>query len=973
MILNCRSFSVCYLAVVVLLSSFLLIRASSASAQASKVGSSLEGTVSDSSSAVIPGAKITLRNTLRNLFRTVTTDDQGFFRADQLAVGTYEVRLEHPGFAPYRHTGVVLSLGQTIHLDIVLSPASVSAEVIVSAQPSAIDTSQTSVVSSVDQARIEELPVRRRNYLDFVLLAPGVSSSPAASAATGSTPLTGSGFTFGGLRPRSNNVSIDGLDNNDEYTGSSRTELSPEIVQEFQVVNHGLSAESGGASGGSINVITRSGTNIVHGDAFIFAQDSALDARDPFEREPGKPSSRRFRGGFALGGPVVKSRTFYYAAVEQEHNRGQIGSDIDPTVATTINSFLATGAFPGLTTRQITTAFSPIARAETEAAGKLDHQFRKNTALMLRYAFTNNKESGGAFNAGSLKDASARGGSFTSDSAISGSLTTVLGPEAVSDLRFQAATRHAVLRTNAPFGPEIDVAGLVTFGRPYAGNSVRRENHYQSEYTYTLTRGRHLWKTGGTVNRFRLRAGVPDGLGGVYLFNPLADFLGGRPDQFRQAFGNPNVDFPVTSFGGFIQDHWPLARQLTADLGVRYDFEHLPAGFNQDTNNISPRIGLAWSPSPRWVLRAGYGIFFDRYVLANLTRAIEKNGSQAFEQVVDGNAAANLFAAAQGGPLSAPAAGIAPSIFRPGPGMATPYSQHASAGAEYLLAKNLTLRADYLYVHGVKLPRTLNVNLLPPVVLTLANAARLGVPNPTPQQIGREVFSPGRLDTRFDDIYQLQDSASSTYRGASLTLRRRMNKELEFSASYTLSKTFDDASDDDEQPQNPFQLRAENALSRQHQQQRFVFNALWDLPIGEIEDKSGKSQESTGWLTQTFSHIEVAPIVTLESGRPVNPLTGLDSNESHALPLSARPLTLGRNSLKTPALATVDFRVLKFFPFGGAKRLDLAAEFFNLFNRANASQINPVFGSGLTPIPGFRKAIEGTGARQVQFSLDFEF
>jgi hypothetical protein len=160
-------------------------------------------------------------------------------------------------------------------------------------------------------------------------------------------------------------------------------------VQEFQVVNNGLSAESGGASGGSINVITRSGTNAVHGDAFLFAQDGVFNARDPFEREAGKPAFRRFRAGFALGGPIIKDKTFYYAAVEQEHNRGEVGSDIDPTVASTINSLLATGVFPGLATRRITTNFSPTARAETEAASKLDHQLTRNTALMFRYTFTN--------------------------------------------------------------------------------------------------------------------------------------------------------------------------------------------------------------------------------------------------------------------------------------------------------------------------------------------------------------------------------------------------------------------------------------------------------------------------------------------------------------------------------------------------------------------------------------------------------
>ena len=200
-----------------------------------------------------------------------------------------------------------------------------------------------------------------------------------------------------------------------------------------------------------------------------------------------------------------------------------------------------------------------------------------------------------------------------------------------------------------------------------------------------------------------------------------------------------------------------------------------------------------------------------------------------------------------------------------------------------------------------------------------------------------------------------------------------MSEELEFSASYTLSKTYDNGSDFDEQPQNPFNLRAENALSHQHQQQRFVFNALWDLPIGEEEDKAGKAGEGGGWLTETFSHIELAPIVTVESGRPVNPLTGLDSNRSHAFPLSSRPLAFGRNSLNSPLLATIDFRVLKCLRFGGVKRLDLVTEFFNALNRANVSQLDRVFGLGSQPIPLFRQVIAGTGARQIQFSLDFEF
>lgn len=968
MLFNRRCSTVCRAAIPGIV---LLLLPLNIDGQASKVGAILQGTVSDASGAVVPNATLTINNVLTNQTRSVTTDDQGFFRASQLAVGTYQVRLARTGFAPYRSTDVSLSLGATVQLNIILSLASAAQQVAVTAQPSTLDTSQTSVVSSIDQERIEELPVHSRNYLDFVLLAPGVSSSPPVTNAGGTTPLAGSGFTFGGLRTQSNNVLIDGLDNNDEFTGSSRTELSPEIVQEFQVVNNGLSAESGGASGGSINVITRSGANVIHGDAFLFAQDSAFNARDPFETQPEKPSFRRFRAGFAIGGPIVKDRTFYYAAIEQEHNRGQIGSDIDPSVASTINSFLATGAFSGLMTRQITTGFSPTARAETEAAGRLDQQLTKNTSLMLRYAFTNNKEAGDAFNTNGLFDASARGSSFLSDNALSGSLTSVLGSEAVSDFRFQFATRQAVLRTNNPVGPEIDIAGLLTFGRPYAGNSERRENHYQAVYGYTRTKTNHLWKAGGTVNRVRERADVPDGSGGVYLFGSLADFLRGNPDQSRQLFGNPRVDFPVTSYGAFLQDHWSATRQLSIDLGVRYDFEHLPPGFNQDTNNVSPRFGLAWSPLKKWVFRAGYGVFFDRYVLTNLTRAIEANGVQGFEQVANGNLAASLFTMAQGGAQTAPSLGIAPSIFRPDPRMATPYSQQSSAGAEYLLAKNLTIRADYLFVHGVKLPRTVNVNLLPPVILTPSNAASLAVLDPTPQQIGRYVFAPVRANPQFDNIYGLQNSAQSTYNGVSFTLSRSMNEDLEFSASYTLSKAYDDASNYNEQPQNAFDLSAENALSRQNQQQRFVLNALWDLPFGDEEESRHKSNQ--GWFVRAFSHIEVAPIFIAETGRPVDPLTGLDSNRNGAFPLSSRPVGFARNSLQTPATVTMDLRVLKYLPFGEPRRLDLVAESFNLFNRANVAQINPVFGVGSTPIAGFRQPTEGPGARQIQFSLDFEF
>jgi hypothetical protein len=197
-----------------------------------------------------------------------------------------------------------------------------------------------------------------------------------------------------------------------------------------------------------------------------------------------------------------------------------------------------------------------------------------------------------------------------------------------------------------------------------------------------------------------------------------------------------------------------------------------------------------------------------------------------------------------------------------------------------------------------------------------------------------------------------------------------MNNELEFSANYTLSKAYDDASDYTEQPQSPANLAVDRALSLQHQQHRFVFNALWELPIGGEEPGRPPRGDLS---TKVFGHIEVAPILTASSGRPLNPLTGVDTYRLMVWPLSARPTGFGRNSFATPAIVNVDLRLLKYFPMGKAARLDLVAEGFNLLNRMNVSRINPVFGSGTVPLPSFLQPLASAGARQIQFSLDFEF
>jgi hypothetical protein len=936
------------------------------------------GTVRDAAGAGIPGATIALRNLTTNQTRNITSEADGGYRAAALAVGDYEVKAQASGFAPYFNPKVTLALGRSTTLDIALPAGDVNAQVTVTDIPPALDATQTAVTTSIDPERIEELPVNSRNYLEFTLLAPGVAPSNqqngGGSKAGSGSPLADSGFTFGGLRPRSNSISIDGLDNTDETTGAARVALSPENVREFQIVNNGQSAEFGGAAGGAINVVTRVGQNEFHGDAFTFFQNEWFNAREPFSDPP--PASRlRFRRvqpGVALGGALQRNKLFFYAAAEQEHLSAEDESEIDRNARTRINSLLASGFAPRLSVRSLTPGRFRIGTDETEAAAKVTYIASQRHTLNFRFAFTNLRERGDGFNTDVLTDRSARGSAYTKDYQFTGSAISVLSAKSINDFRFQASTRRAVTRAGDTLGSGVEIAGLARFGRPYDADSNRRETRYQIVDNLSLSRSLSEWKGGVTVNRVSLNSELGDGFGALYIFRTLDDFAAGRPAIWRQSFGSPVTQFGVTSFGAFLQNQWRATSQLTLNLGGRYDIEHSPSPFRTDRNNFSPRLGLAWSPSQKWVVRAGVGLYYDRIPLAFLNRAIQKNGVQAFEQVAVDTDAANVFTATGGGRALVPIPGIAQSIFRADPKFVTPYSAQANVGVEHLLTKDITVRADYLFTRGIHLPRTNNINLLPPVTLTAANAAALGFLNPTPQQLGRPTFGLGRVDPRFDAIYQLEDSANSTYNGLRLALNKRMSNEFELLASYTLSKTRDDASDFDEQPQNPFDLRLERAISRQDVRQRFVLNGLFDLPFGDEQEK-GAGSERDILIGKILGHVEIAPIITFSSGRPVNALTGADEEHSRAFPLASRPLGFARNALRTPRFVNFDLRVLKYFPLGERRKLDLVVEAFNVFNHPNVLSLNSFFGSGVTPLSSFRAPTSFAAPRQVRFSIDFEF
>jgi hypothetical protein len=912
----------------------------------------LEGTVQDTSGGFVASAAVMLREPETNQTRTALTDGRGAFRFTDVPVGTYEVRVTYDGLEPYGHPGVTLSVGQTALLNVAMRPAGVLERVAVSAQPPPLDSRQTSVTTTIGTERIEELPVRSRNYLEFVLLAAGVTrpdhqSTPGAATST----VPDSGFSFGGLRPRSNTLTIDGLDNNDEFTGATRTELSLEFVREFQVITNGWSVENGGAAGGGINVVTKSGANTLHGDAFLFGQSGLFNARPKLEDTLGNaPSLRRYRTGLAVGGPLAKDRTFYYAAGEREQTHEQAAAAIDSNSASAINSALDAGRFPPVRTR-LTIGLFPTARAETEWAAKLTHQLEGDGVLVGRIAATDNREEHNAFNTGALSDRSARGTRTTRDVALTGSWTAVLNARTTHELRGQLATRSVGLSGTEQDGAGVSIAGVADFGSTYAGHNTHKQSYIELGDTVGHSRGSHFLKAGASVRQVAVAAATTDGVRGLYAFRTLDAFLERQADTIRSVSAGASVDLSVTRASAFIQDHWTPGPAVTIDAGVRFDASLFPESLGIRNRQASPRIGVACMPTVKWVIRGGAGVFADRFVLAAVERGWLAQQEGIVESITDGPA-------------------VSPSVYTVRRGSWNPSSRQASVGAERQLTPNLTASLNYLFVRGHDLPRTVNVNLSPPTTLTVANAASLGVGNPVPQQLGRPVFGRERLNSSWDGIFELQPTASSAYHGITMSLKRRLANDIEWSAAYTWSHAKDSASDFDEQPQNPYALAEEWSDSRYDQRHRVVVSALFDLPIGEEEHRTG-GEVPHAWI-RAFSHMEIAPILTIESGHPANVVTGGDDNRTRTL-FTSRPLDMGRDSWRLPSSATLDLRVLKYFNIKPHGKLDLVVEAFNVLNRTNVTQVNMVYGPLLTPFRSFGRAIEAGPARQLQFSIDFEF
>ncbi len=431
--------------VLVLFFAFVL----AAGAQSSRTGGALRVLVLDPSGAAVPGAQLSLERADAGVSRTAETGANGVALLQNLPSGDYALHVEVDGFRPVRVGDVAVSLGRAIEQTVVLEPAAVSEVVNVTASAASVDAQSASAGVSLGSERIEEGP-SNRNYLTFVLVAPGVAQSAGSNSQRSLVGLRNargdSGFAFGGMRGRNNSLSIDGVDNRDEAMGGNRVAIGVEMVQEFRVSGAAITAENGGASGGSVNVVTRSGQNIWHGDFTYFMQNERFNARDSEVGVAQRPRYRKYQPGTSLLGPIEHNRTFFGMALEQVWESGEEWSDVPADAADSLNRALASPGFANSPVASVAPGLFPSSSAETEFSYKLDHRLTDSHQLTARYAYSRGRISDEVHGLDNFADRSARGSSRTLDQSFVVGLTSVGGPSFVNDLRFQASARDVRLR-----------------------------------------------------------------------------------------------------------------------------------------------------------------------------------------------------------------------------------------------------------------------------------------------------------------------------------------------------------------------------------------------------------------------------------------------------------------------------------------------------------------------------------------------
>jgi hypothetical protein len=908
---------------------------------------SVTGTVRDMSEAIVPGATVDIRNHETSQGYTTVTDSRGRFRLQYLPVGDYQLSIQLAGFTT-ANARLTLAVGDRIDIPITLKPAAVTESVRVEAPVPLIEARRTEAAAAITPAEIETLPLNGRNYLDLATLVPNVSRTNLRStdhfAETSAVP--GTGVSVAGQRNLGNSFIVDGLSANDDAADLAGTFFSEEVIREFQVVTSGGVAELGRAASGTISVVTQSGTNRFQGRAYEFFRDSVLDAgnplstrRDPVTNEPLNDPLDQHQYGLSSGGPLISNRTFWFGNVERTQLDRTGIVTIAPPAAAAINRTLDAVRYtaPRVTGGNYATGFHT-----TNVFARADHQASASSRVHVRYSLYD-VNSRNARSAGALNDVSRGAALFDTDQTIAGTLQSAWSSGAINEVRSQYTRSRLGAPVNDPVGPAVNISGVASFGTATSSPTARDLDVLQAVDTLTFQRGAHLVKAGADLLQNRVTIAFPGAIRGVYTFQSLASFERGVYSIFQQAFGADSQFQSNPNLGLFVQDEWRPRSDLTVNAGVRYDLQWLPEPIRLDTNNVSPRAGVAYSPGDgRTVVRAAGGVYFDRIPLRATSNALQRDGTRyQVAQLSFGQAGAPAFPAV----LPSFPPGVLISITNINPVLRDGRNDQVSVEIERAIGGGLAVSTGYSYLRGRGIIMSHNVNV---PTLTVAQANALGIVNL------------GRPDPRYGNVMQYDALGDSWFHGLTASLSTRAAAWGRVRVSYTLSTALDDAGNAFFQtPQENFNVLADKGPSDNDQRHRLVVSGAFDRMPGGVQ------------LGYVFSFASAAPF---------NVVTGDDRNSDTTV--NDRPAGVGRNAARLACFSHVaddcgtsslDLRVARRIGIGSRHRIDLMLEGFNVLNHVNVINVNNTFGTGATPAPAFRQVTAIGDMRQLQLGVRWSF
>ncbi|MBN1297063.1 TonB-dependent receptor, partial [bacterium] len=923
----------------------ILVVSMATGVQAADVKGSIQGFVKTQDGSPVVDAEITLLNLETGYYQTITSREDGRYRARLLPLGLYQVTAVKEGLAVFQQEGIVLTVGSVVTMNIELKPIMFEERIVVTADAPIVETNNVNTGATVNQKAIESLPLNGRNFEDHVLLTAG-------------TIFDDYHVQVAGQRGNANNLMMDGADNNSAFFGEERGGTRPpytfsqEAVKEFEVLNNAYSPEYGKATGGIINAVTKSGTNRYEGSAFFYFKNQDLVEENALGNEFEEFEQSQFGG--TLGGPILEDKLFFFLAYD-----GQLK---DRPIFPSFNDYYTREGTSGGSSWY--NEYPDVAAVydferwdydylQTHDANvllsKIDWIITPNHHLTIRHNYSRYLSESGTVVSGIEQY---NGYERTYASSFVASLTSLLSENMFNEVRFQMAREERPRTPNDETYPYTRIADpYFEFGqRTYLPSHVD-ENRIQLADTLTWMTDEHEIKTGFDINWLDIDNTFLRYGGGSYQFDSIADFPH-SPSSYTQAWdrsgNNGRVPLDTTDYAFFIQDNWQPSEKLTINYGIRYDYQKNP-DFNfynpeanilpwwsddeadrynpttivpDDTNNWGPRIGIAWTPfdSQKTVIRAGWGVFYNRISSILLAQAMANNGYRIVTMSMspyDSN-----FPEYPNRIPEIPTGDAAtPDIYVFAPDFEHPETNRYSVGIEQEVLEDFSIGIEGIYSKTTHLERKFDINLDMPEY---------------DESSGRFIYSRVRRNLDFRKIVQFTDDAEAEYYAINVKFNKRFSNNYQFMASYTWSQSFDHVSannsteiDGYDWPEDVYDLDREWGYADFDVRHKFVISGLYEFDdLLDLPD----------WYS-----FDVSAIFIWQSGKPWTPETSGDRNRD-GLSRNDRPayydeesgewVYLGRNSERNPAYKNLDLRLSNSFIINDIE-LEVIAEAFNVIDWEN--------------------------------------